>query len=219
MHKLLVFAGVFLFGCSAECQTVDFFAGASINRFHYLSRDNISGSHTSNVGFTIGSEIDSIKFDWLYVAFRLQFENYQGALRASIGSPGGGQSIQARVNKSLLSVSAFPINVGKRHLKLKVGFMYSRLLYETFSGTMNYWQMGKPPESFSLNEKYERFNARSYFGINSKLSYEVILSKGFSLIPEVSYYKGISNEFSQFPYTRSSRFYFSIGIGKQVNKR
>jgi hypothetical protein len=78
---------------------------------------------------------------------------------------------------------------------------------------------GSPPISLttSLQERYDRFNAAMYFGLRSRIAYDVPLGKSIVLSPQFNYYFGLTPEFSEFPReTRSMRLYVCLGIKKKL---
>ncbi|MBN2779330.1 MAG: hypothetical protein JXR36_16995, partial [Bacteroidales bacterium] len=94
----------------------------------------------------------------------------------------------------------------------------STLIHEKFYGTYSGWALGQPSWNVDLHEKYNRFSKNVYFGISSRLAYDIKLGKSIVISPQYQFYFGLTNEFQEFPYiTKSMRHCFCIGIEKAIN--
>ena len=77
--------------------------------------------------------------------------------------------------------------------------------------------MGQPNWSYDLQEKYDRFSASTYVGIQGRFAYDIKASKSTWISLQYLYYIGLSNEFIEFPTeTKAMRHYFCIGIKKKI---
>ncbi len=89
----------------------------------------------------------------------------------------------------------------------------SLLISESFKGTYSAWEMGETDIGYDLNNLYDNYSSRRYFGLRARLAYDFNISKELVISPQYSYYLGLSGEFDEFPETTTSmRHYFSIGI-------
>lgn len=220
--KVLIFLLICLSSLSLYSQSIEVFGGANRNLF-YGANDGAhfnSTYHPGN-GFSAGVGIDSVKLDWLTLRFTVQFDRYSGEFSVSDGGQGGGFSTTANIEKSVVSLGAFPLNfsLGKR-LNINLGAEVSRLVDESFSGTVDSWRMvldppGSPVESESqdMNALYDRFSSRTCFGLKARLAYDIALTKRLCLVPQYAYYLGLSKEFKEFPeVTKSMRHHLCLGI-------
>jgi len=200
-------------------QKIELFGGASKNIFHdyHKSDAHYNSSYNSGLGYCAGIGIDSIKIDWLTLRFTLQFDQYKGKLDVSDGGLGGGYTTVANVDKSILSLGVFPINFRFFHrLDLNFGFELSGLIYESFNGTSSGWIMNQPNWSYNLQDKYDHYSSKVYFGLQGRIAYDFNLSKSIWISLQYMYYFGLSNEFVEFPNeTKSMRHYLSIGLKKK----
>jgi hypothetical protein len=201
-------------------QKIELFGGQNRNIFFDSGQasGHFNSSYNSGLGFIAGIGVDSVKVDWMTMQFRLQFEKYSGELKASDGGLGGGNSTQALIDKSIITLGLFPLNFRiLKSIDLNFGLEISRLLDEYFNGTTGGWMMGKPNWSENLQDKYSRFSSLTYFGIRSRISYDFLLTQSIFISPQFSYYHGLSREFDEFPQqTRSRRYSFGIGFKKEI---
>ena len=201
------------------CQTIELFGGANANVFydHQNSGGHYYSSHDAGVGFTTGLAVNGRKSNWFSLRFLLQYDLYGGKLNASDGGLGGGYTTKATIHKSTISAGVFPINFEKNNVNLNFGVIISRLIHETYLGTNSGWLMGQPNWSYDLQEKYDRFSASTYVGIQGRFAYDIKASKSSWISLQYLYYIGLSNEFIEFPTTtKSMRHYFCIGVKKKV---
>jgi len=162
--------------------------------------------------------VDDIKIDWLKLRFTLAYDQYSGEFEGEDAGLGGGNfSITANINKSILSVGLFPLNFNFSGLELNLGVEFSRLIREDFEGKIEGNIIGQGSFRSSLEERYDRYSERDYFGLRGRLAYELELSELWSISPQYAFYLGISDEFREFPEdSRSNRHFFGIGIQKSL---
>lgn len=201
-------------------QKIELFGGQNRNTFFDSGQTSghFNSSYNSGLGFIAGIGLDSVKVDWMTMQFTLQFEKYSGELKASDGGLGGGNSTQASIDKSIITLGVFPLNFRiLKSINLNFGLEISRLIDESFIGTTGGWMMGKPNWSENLQDKYSRYSSLTYFGIRSRISYDFLLTQSIFISPQFSYYHGLSREFDEFPQqTRSRRYSFGIGLKKEI---
>ena len=205
---------------SAFSQNIEINGGLNKNNFFDFQQNegHFSSSYNSDYGYAIRIGIENIKVDWLTLRFTLGFDKYGGELTASDGGLGGGYTTDAKVDKSVISLGMFPLNLKIiDRIDLNFGFEFSGLISENFSGISSGWLMGEPDWSYDLNDKYERFSSKTYFGLRGRIAYDFNISDKLAISPQYSYYFGLSNEFDEFPEaTKSMRHYFSIGIQRKI---
>ncbi|MGC8823114.1 MAG: hypothetical protein ACP5PZ_00760 [Bacteroidales bacterium] len=201
-------------------QEVEAFLGANNNIFHDYNNNegHFRSVYTSDYGFSGGLALDNIKFDWLTLRFTLQFDNYKGKLNVSDGGLGGDNKTIANTDKSVISLGVFPINCQiLKRINLNFGFIISRLINESFDGTISGWAINQPNYTYNLQDKYTRISTLTYLGLQGRIAYDFKISKSLIISPQYIYYFGLSNEFAIFPETtKSMRHYFSIGIKRSI---
>jgi hypothetical protein len=212
---VICFSCLTLFG-----QKIELFGGQNKNTFFNSAQTSghFNSSYNSGSGFFAGIGVDSVKVDWMTMRFTLQLEKYGGKLEASDGGLGGGNSTHASIDKSIITLGLFPLNFRiLKKIDLNLGLEISRLLDESFNGTIGGWMMGQPNWSENLQDKYSRFSSLSYFGIRGKISYDFLLTHSIIISPQFSYYYGLSGEFDEFPTeTKSMRYSFGLGLKKEI---
>lgn len=206
---------IFVFG-----QNIELFGGPNKNIFHdNLENDgHYSSSYNSAFGYSAGIGINDIKIDWLSLRFTLCYDRYGGKIDVSDGGLGGGTTIKADIDKSLVSLGLFPINFTVlKKIDLNLGFEVSRLIGETFSGELSGWQTGKLGWSYDLNDKYDRISELTNYGIRARIAYNFTISESIVIVPQYSFYYGLGYEFNEsLATTKSMRHYLSIGIEKKI---
>lgn len=212
---LISFSSLSLFS-----QNIEIIGGLNKNSFYDFNKNegHFTSTYSSGFGYSARIAIENIKADWLTLRFTLSYEKYSGEIEASDGGLGGGFTTVAEIDKSIISLGIFPLNFKiKNKIDLNFGMEISRLINENFEGTNSGWIMEQPDWSYDLNNKYERFNSLTYFGLRGRVAYDFNLSNTFVISPQYSYYLGLSNEFDEFPKaTKSMRHYFCIGIEKKL---
>lgn len=224
MRIIIVFL-ICINSLALHSQPIDIYGGTNRNLYFGVNNSgHFNASYQTGNGFSAGIGIDSIKVDWLMMRFSLQFDRYNGNFTASDGGLGGGYSTTAMIEKSVISLGAFPLNFNiKKRLDLNFGFEISRLIGESFSGTYYSWMMESTPsgmhavgKSEDLNTRYDSFNSRGNIGLKGRIAYDIVLTKRLCLVPQYSYYFGLSKEFTRFPeVTKSMRHYFCLGIKRK----
>jgi len=196
-------------------QSVELAAGLNLNKFYQTSKSNphYSGSYNMGPGFAIRGAFNTSEYNKWTLRFTIAYDQYQGNFLAENSGLGGGYSLDAKVKKSVLELGISPLNFKlSNHLYLSFGLNFSVLLTEDFTGIATSWESGKT-KIWDVSDENTEFNSSTYFGVNSSISYDFVLSDEISIFPQYTYYLGLSKEFIKFPdFTKSMRHYFSIGI-------
>lgn len=218
--KRIFIALFLLISIPAFSQNLEVIGGLNKNHFFDFQQNegHFSSSYYSNYGYTLRIGVDDIKVDWLTLRFTLSYDKYGGELKASDGGMGGGYTTNAKIDKSVISLGVFPVNFKIiDRIDLNFGFEIAGLINENYSGTSSGWIMGNPDWSYDLNEKYDRYSSKIYFGLSGRIAYDFNISDKLSISPQYSYYLGLSNEFDEFPEaTKSMRHYFCIGLQRKL---
>lgn len=224
MRIIIVFL-ICISSLALHSQPMDIYGGANRNMYFGVNNSgHFNANYQPGNGFSAGIGIDSIKVDWLMMRFSLQFDRYNGNFTASDGGLGGGYTTTANVEKSVISLGAFPLNFSiKKRLDLNFGIEISRLINESFSGNYYSWMMESTPsgmqavgKSEDLNTLYKSFSSRNNIGLKARMAYDIALTKRLCLVPQYAYYFGLSKEFIRFPEaTKSMRHYFCLGIKRK----
>lgn len=217
--SLLCFA---FFTFSAAAQSISLIGGVNHNRFFDLEYDggHSSSSYDSGQGISMQLAMDDIALEWLPLRFTLGYDSYAGDLVVRSGGQGGSYTTEATVNKSILSLGVYPLNLKFwNSLRLNVGFEFGWLLNEYFEGEQYGWVMNSDRYRYTIQDKYAQFSASKNYGIKSRIAYDIPLSESWFLSPQYAFYYGLSAEFEQFPTgTRSMRHSILIGISKHFGE-
>lgn len=218
--KTILIGLILLNNLSVFSQNLEIICGLNKNSFFDFQQNegHFSSSYNSDYGYAIRIGIENIKVDWMILRFTLSYDKYGGELVASDGGLGGGYTTNATIDKSIISLGVFPINFKIiDRIDLNFGFELAELINENFSGTSSGWLMGEPNWSYDLNEKYDRYSAKTYFGLRGRIAYDINISDILAISPQYSYYFGLSNEFDKFPEaTKSMRHYFCLGLQRKI---
>lgn len=209
-------------------QNFEIIGGLNRNTY-YTAGKNVayySSSYESDLGYVMRVGVEDIHINWLKLKFTLSLENYQGELKVTAGGMAGECTTDAEVSKSILSLGFFPVNFKiLKRLDFNLGIEYSRLLREDFNGTKSCWAIvdTRPTELIfaswdsDLNDEYEEYSAKTYFGLRGRIAYDINISKKLAISPQYSYYLGITHEFDEFPeLAKSMRHYFCIGLQRKL---
>lgn len=202
-------------------QSIEVFGGANRNIFYGQKHKNYSyftANYQTGDGFTAGIGIDSLHINRFRMRFALQFDQYNGSFNAESNS---GKAVYQRamgeIVKSVVSLGFFPLNFTiKKKLDLNFGAEVSSLLNENISGTGFYESLVEgEPVTYDLSYYYDRYSSRANYGLKGRIAYQLALSR-ILLIPQYSFYYGLSSEFKEFPQaTKSMRHSFCIGIKRK----
>lgn len=219
--KKLILSFLLLFELSASAQNIELIAGINQNEFFDFNKDegHFKSSYKADRGYTLRIGIEEVKVDWLIMRFTLSYDKYGGELTASDGGLGGRYTTSARVNKSIISLGLFPVNIRIiDRIDLNFGLEFSGLVDENFEGIRSGWMMGSAYWSEELNDSYKDFSAKTYFGLRGRIAYDLKLTERLMISPQISTYFGLSREFDEFPEaTKSMRHSISLGIQKNFN--
>ena len=94
-------------------QNIEVFGGINYNKFHDYKNNqgHYSSTYKADKGFAVGIGVDSIVIDGFRLRFTLQFDKYRGKLEVSDGGLGGNYSTDAKIDKSVISLGFFPLNL------------------------------------------------------------------------------------------------------------
>jgi len=202
-------------------QDIELVGGINKNNFFDFNTDegHYKSSYTSGLGYSVGIGIEDIKLDSLKLRFTLSLDKYSGQLNVSDGGLGGGNTTKAEIDKSVISLGFFPLNLKiMNRIDLNFGFEFSRLIHEFIKGTASGWSISNPSWSYDLSEKYTRYSSLTNFGLKGRIAYDISLSDILVISPQYSFYYGLLNEFDEFPKeTKSMRQYICIGVQMKLN--
>ncbi|WP_373549873.1 hypothetical protein [Haliscomenobacter sp.] len=200
-------------------QNLSFFAGLNGTVLHdyHSFEGHYRSDYQSGLGYSLGIGLDRIKWFWRNIPFNFKFERYGAQLSAGDGGLGGGYSVDARVDKSILTLGIYPLNFRiKQNFKLSIGTEMAYLLAEQLQGKYGSWIGGQTPRETTLVEKYPHYSRKTYLGLGANLSYDWSISPSLVVAPYYTYYFGLSNEFREFPnITKAMRHTVGLALRKR----
>ena len=217
--KTILFLFILFIHTNLLGQNFSFFAGLNgtvLHDYNYF-QGHYNSSYQPGLGYSLGVGLDSIDWFWWNIPFNVKFERYGAQLLASDGGLGGGYWVDARVDKSILTLGIYPLNFRiKPNFKLSIGTEMSYLLSEQLQGKYGNWILGQTPKEGNLKEKYPRYSRKIYLGLGANLSYNWPISPSLVLAPYYTYYFGLSNEFREFPNTtKAMRHTVGVALRKR----
>lgn len=220
MHKLinLSYCYLIIFQCysfSISAQKFQFSSGVNLNNFFELQYDDRpynASDYSSKYGGYFALGFEYMMYDTFPVYLTISYEYLGGKANVRSGGLGGGTAVNVETNKSVVSLGITPFKQKiYKQLNLKIGFVFSVLLKESFSGTKTV-AAGNIPINMNLKEVSNSFNSKYYFGIQGAISYDISINNNLILVPHYNYYIGFSDEFKDFP-RRTKAMRHSLGIG------
>ncbi|PKP24074.1 MAG: hypothetical protein CVU06_05385 [Bacteroidetes bacterium HGW-Bacteroidetes-22] len=219
MKRILIVIAL-LCNVAAFSQNVEVTGGLNSNNFFDFQKNDghYTSSYNSDYGYVIRVGIDNIKAGWMAFRFTLSYDKYSGELTASDGGLGSGYTTNAKIDKSVISLGVFPLNFRIiDRIGLNFGFELSGLVSENINGTSSGWSAGTQHWSYDLNDKYDRYSSKFYFGLCGRIAYDFKISDKLIISPQYSYYLGLSDEFDEFPEsTKAMRHYFCLGLKRKI---
>jgi len=216
--KVLSLLILIFFSKTVFSQSFEFFGGISKNKFYDIqdNRPFDTGKYNSGINSYFGIGLHQIEIEDIEFGITISYEKFGGDLWATSGGRGGGRTVTAKVDKSIVSIGIFPFSKKiYNQLQISIGLIYSALLRESFSGTDNSTVLLAPSlNTFEkLEVKYKNYGTNSVVGFKSTLSYDFKIFENVSLSPHYSFYIGLFEEFKDFPRaTKSMRHFFGIGL-------
>ena len=219
--KLFLTTCFFLVLSSGFAQSVEVIGGATLN--HYLNWIPDDGGHVSsntNIGwgYNFRMAYENLNTEPLKWRFVLSIDNYRGNINYRNGGIGGSSTVDASINKTLISVGFFPVNIQvKKRFDINLGVEFSGLIQESVSGKEIGWSINNPSWEKDLSSISTTYSSSMYVGLRARLAYDFKLSETLFISPQYSFYLGLSDEFeSELGSFKSMRHYFSIGVQKQL---
>lgn len=224
MFKLLAVVFLFLFCNQFFAQRIEYTGGINRNRFYDFKNDDNYHYYRSDYGvgkgFSFGFSVEDIRIDSIPLRLTLNISNYKGTVNVADGYLNGGSRSEFTSNKYVISAGIYPLNLkfqNKLHFNLGVQIDY--LLAQSIIGYHYYFQGLEPEEKVSLTNSnlysYIDVQRNVYFGVSSRIAYDIPLPNDWFIVPQYSFYFGLTNEFKNIESnTKSLRHLFSLGFSK-----
>jgi hypothetical protein len=218
--KKIIFGIILFNSLTVQSQNIEIVGGLHKNRFFDTEKNegHFKSSYISGGGYGIGFGIDSVKMDRLTLRFTVGYSHYKGEIIVSDGGLGKGYGVNTFVDKSILSLGAFPINfkIIKR-IDLNFGFELSGLIGEKVNGLREDWIWNEGGTIKDLKQLYGIYSSKTTFGLVGRIAYDFNVTDKLAISPQYTYYFGLSSEFAHFPeMTKSMRHAFSIGLQRKL---
>lgn len=212
--KPIATAIILLTSISLFSQSIEIIGGMNSANFYDFkgNEQSISSEYYGQRAYAIGLGYETKKLSRNTIRFTLCYDKYGGRLKASDIDYWSGQDANVMIDKSVIALGVFPLNLLLFNtLIINVGMEVSSLLYSYSHGNMREWDRSGNASIYDLKDI--QYNASAYYGIRGRLTYDIPISKGFAIMPQYSFYLGLSNEFVSFPsFTKSLRHFVGIGV-------
>lgn len=206
----------------ASGQQIGFSGGYCTNQFYNFIEE---GGHTlalyqDGTGYRFNINLDNIRLDTIALRVSVHFEKFTGALMTSDGGQGGSSTTKAEIEKSVIGISLFPINIRIfKELKLSLGGELSYVVGSEVTGSRTITSITAPWSYSNLHDNQADFFKTFTFGIIGRVAYNFKLYQNYYLVPEYNFYLGLTREFDDTEiYTYSRRHLYMLGIAKRINR-
>ncbi len=218
--KKIQIAFLLLSSLTVSSQSIEINGGLNINRFYdFASRESrVLSNYQSENGYSIRLGYENRFSDRVKLRFTLGYIEYGGQLYTESGGLGSKSIVNAEVRRSVISLGVFPLNFKlKNRINLNFGVELSSLINDKinviYSTTPT---MTEPAQEHDLNDMYDDLSQKFYLGLRGRIAYDFVLSDQWSILPQYSYYLGMTNEFIEFQApTKSMRHNFCIGVQRK----
>jgi len=195
--------------------------GYCTNYFYDFNNDEstIRTEYEEGSGSHININLDNVYLDTFLFRFSLNFTKYYGSIKTVDGGRTGTSSTTADVEKYILGLAIFPINIKiLNELKINIGGEFNYLLNSNVTGTKSSWSIVSNGKKINLADGTVDILKEFNFGITSRIGYAVKLKNSWSIVPEYNFYLGLTNEFENIESNvKSFRHYFMIGFINRFN--
>ncbi|MGW8315857.1 MAG: hypothetical protein ACWGNV_09680 [Bacteroidales bacterium] len=219
--KYILISIIFLCSLPLFPQSIAIIGGLNQNSFFDFKQEKYmySSSYSPDLGYVIRIGLEDIKVKWLTMRFTLSYDKYGGKIATTHYTVGSEDITNAEIDKSVISLGIFPINFTIiDRISINLGFEMAGLISEDIKGTKKYWVSGQLDwMETDLNDIYKRYSARTCFGLRGRIAYSFRISDHLAILPQYSYYLGLSHEFVESPeLTKSMRHYFCVGLQRKI---
>lgn len=192
-----------------------------MNHFFDLQKEDSPHTATeyeNGSGYRFNIILDNIYLDTLLFRFSLNFTKYDGSFKARDGGLGGSGTIKADVDKCVLGLTIFPINIKVfKELRINIGGEFSYLINSEITGSKSSWNMASGGNYSDLASDSVDIINEFNFGILHRIGYNFKVYKQWYLVPEYNFYLGLTREFDDIgPNVYAFRHYFMVGVVNRI---
>lgn len=214
----IIFLCTFYF--TAYSQQLGIAGGYCINNFYDFHKDegHFKSNYSQGSGYAFNINLDEVLLDTFIFRFALNFARYDGSIYIRDGGLGGFTTENAYVEKYVVGLTTFPINIKIfKEFKINIGGDFNYLVYSNITGTRISYSANGGGNTIDFKNKSPDILKEYNFGILGRLSYNIRFYKKWYLVPEYNYYWGLTNEFVNFnAKVKSKRNYFMIGVINRI---
>lgn len=203
-----------------NAQNAEISTGINYHSFFDLQEQNphFQSQYESQFGPTISLGISKIKYEFLTLAFNVDYSSYGGTLSVTDGGLGGSFSTEGSITKSRFGVTLYPLCLSlPKKIEFRLGINTSFLLDEEFEGVRSGWLMGSPEWSLPFSNDDTEWSSKTTWEARGMLQYPIRINDEWSIIAEYRFCLGLSSEFSTFTgETRSMKHELLFGLSKKL---
>ena len=217
MKILFILPLLLIITIQLHSQEIGISGGYCMNHFFDLQKEDsphIATEYENGSGYRFNIILDKIYLDTLLFRFSLNFTKYDGSFMAREGGLGGSSTTEAYINKYLLGLAIYPINIKIfKELRINIGGEFSYLVKSDIKGSRSSWNMSSGSNYIDLESDSIDIFKEFHFGIVNRIGYNFKLFKQWYLVPEYNFYLGLTREFDDIdPRVFAYRHFFMLGI-------
>lgn len=227
MKYFILFISLLFRLIPVSAQNVEFTGVINRNTYFDYIKDegHFSSAYTTKNGFAFSFSAEDTIIKSLFLRLTLSLENYNGSIDVHEGGLGSSRGTEADVNKTVLGVNIYPLNIkiGKI-VWLNIGPSINYLLHIKMNGKHASWgaSTGIQSKTIDLKSNGYDYTTRLNYGLNFRIAPEININNRWALLPQYLVHFGISREFRNVEANIVGvRQYLGLGIMKrltQVNK-
>ncbi len=181
MSALLV--GLLIGSVPLQAQRIECFAGANLHHLRLVKPYSTGSDVESKVGYTFGVGISNLRVALIPIRATLHIETTQSSFYHRTGGMGGGYSMEATHDRTLITTGFYPINFRvANNLRIHIGVEGSYLLSQKSSVKEHQFAISNPSGSTT---EYNRVDVGrdSQFGFALEASWHAMIKEHWFLAP------------------------------------
>jgi len=220
MRKILLILLLLVTFNQLSAQRIEYFGGVNKNYFYDFKNDTklayFLSEYEAGNGFQIGFSVEDIEIDSIPFRFTFSIVNYKGTLSLADGYLNGGSTSNFTSNKYLANIGIYPINKDLgQNFTLNLGTEISYLMVQSVVGNHLKYRINEGQEIIKMDSDYLKTKRNVYFGLGARLAYDIPLLNDWILVPQYSFYFGLTNEFKNVEAkSKAMRHFLSLGLSK-----
>lgn len=220
--SLILIQLALLLSFSAYGQSIEISGGPNLNTYFDLNfGDNYNDHSTNQPGMGGSFSISYLlnENDHLPIRFSLLIDHYTGNLNSTAVSQCCSLTLNAEIRKTTIGFAYYPLNL---RFFNRIWFIFGGVqnvhLYNKTTGYIDYRQ-GPDETRVVFGQDTFQIHRNYFFGVDSRLSYEIPLKNSWYMVPQYHLYLGLFGELLNVPEKpRSMRHSLQLGFVHKFGK-